>query len=136
MPYSMNKKSLKLLFIIIFLSLGLLSAEARRKPVIGIAPGYSGANSSIVNRSYTDAVYRAGGIPVILPQVNDEAAAAEIEKKLQDNWQSKYNVIKNYSPEQVAIIESAKVDRDGLYVSLVISADADKIKEMFKEGIK
>ena len=73
----MNKKSLKLLFVIIFLSMGLLSAEARRKPVIGIAPGYSGANSSIVNRSYTDAVYRAGGIPVILPQVNDEAAAAE-----------------------------------------------------------
>ena len=78
----MNKKSLKLLFVIIFLSMGLLSAEARRKPVIGIAPGYSGANSSIVNRSYTDAVYRAGGIPVILPQVNDEAAAAEILSRL------------------------------------------------------
>ena len=73
---------------------------------------------------------------IVYVKAKDEAAAAEIEKKLQDNWQSKYNVIKNYSPEQVAIIESAKVDRDGLYVSLVISADADKIKEMFKEGIK
>lgn len=73
---------------------------------------------------------------IVYVKAKNEEAAAEIEKKLQDNWQSKYNVIKNYSPEQVAIIEAAKVDKDGLYVSLVISADADKIKEMFSEGTK
>ncbi len=72
---------------------------------------------------------------IVYVQAKDEAAADEIEKKLQDNWQSKYNVIKNYSPEQVANIESAKVERNGLYVSLVISADADKIKSIFNEGI-
>lgn len=73
---------------------------------------------------------------IVYVKAKDEATAEEIEKKLQDNWQSKYNVIKNYSPDQVAIIEAAKVDKDGLYVSLVISEDADRIKEIFKNGIK
>lgn len=72
---------------------------------------------------------------IVYVKAKDDASAAEIEKKLQDNWQSKYNVIKNYSPEQVAIIESAKVEKNGLYVSLVISADADKIKEIFNKSI-
>ena len=38
--------------------------------------------------------------------------------------------------EQVKNIESAKVEKNGLYVSLVISAEAEKIKSMFSEGIK
>lgn len=72
---------------------------------------------------------------IIYVKAKDEAAAAEIEKKLQANWESKYSVIKNYSPEQVSNIENAKVEKNGLYVSLVISADSDKIKSIFNEGI-
>lgn len=67
----------------IILSLLLLVAlsspiSARKKPLIGIAPGYSGSMTSTLSRSYTDAVLRAGGIPVILPQVDNPAAAAEM----------------------------------------------------------
>lgn len=61
---------------------------------------------------------------------------AFIQEKLQANWQSTYNVIKNYTPEQAAMIEKATVDTDGLYVSLVISNDADAIKKIFKESVK
>ena len=56
----------------------LVSAQARRKPMIGVASGYSSAMVTTLNRSYTDAIYRAGGIPVILPQVNNAAEASEI----------------------------------------------------------
>jgi len=38
--------------------------------------------NSTVSRSYTDAVARAGGIPVILPQVDNPAAATEILGRL------------------------------------------------------
>lgn len=67
----------------IILSLLLLVAlsspiSARKKPLIGIAPGYSGSMTSTLSRSYTDAVLRAGGIPVILPQVDNPASAAEM----------------------------------------------------------
>ena len=73
---------------------------------------------------------------IIYVKAKNEDTAKQIEAQLQKNWESKYNVIKNYSPEQVKNIESAKVDKNGLYVSLVISADAEKIKSMFNEGIK
>ncbi len=69
--------------ILIALSLSLcLAAQARKKPLIGIVPGYNGSMSSTVSRSYTDAVARAGGIPLILPQVDDPVAAAEIVGRL------------------------------------------------------
>ena len=66
-------------FCIIFLfSLFPVNADARRKPVIGVVPGCQNADYSIVNRTYTDAILRAGGIPVILPQIEGEAAPVEI----------------------------------------------------------
>ena len=46
--------------------------------MIGVASGYSSSMVTTLNRSYTDAIYRAGGIPVILPQVNNAAEASEI----------------------------------------------------------
>ena len=63
------------------------------------------------------------------------AAAKEVADKLQNDWQSKYNVIKNYDPDQVKIIESAKVETNGLYVSLVISEKADQIKQIYNDAI-
>ena len=72
---------------------------------------------------------------IIYIKAADDAAAKDIAEKLQKDWQATYNVIKNYSPDQVAIIEKAKVETDGLYVSLVIASDADKIKSIFKENI-
>lgn len=68
-------------------------------------------------------------------KAKDEAAAKEIADKLQNDWQSKYNVIKNYDPDQVEIIENAKVETDGLYVSLVISSSAEQIKNIYSEAI-
>lgn len=77
----MTMKTRKIILILLSLSL-CLSAQARRKPLIGVAPGYNGATTSTLSRSYTDAVYRAGGIPVILPQVNNAEAASEILSRL------------------------------------------------------
>lgn len=68
-------------------------------------------------------------------KAKDEASAKEIADKLQNDWQSKYNVIKNYDPDQVEIIESAKVETNGLYVSLVISSNAEQIKKIYSETI-
>lgn len=54
-----------------------------------------------------------------------------IEQKFNENLESIYNVIKNYTPEQVAIIEAAKVEVNGRTVSYVISSDAEKIIAIF-----
>lgn len=69
-------------------------------------------------------------------KAKDESTVQEIADKLQNDWQSKYNVIKNYDPDQVKIIESAKVETNGLYVSLVISEKAEQIKQIYNDAIK
>ncbi|MDD6490351.1 MAG: DUF4358 domain-containing protein [Clostridia bacterium] len=69
-------------------------------------------------------------------KAKDESTAKEVADKLQNDWQSKYNVIKNYDPNQVKIIESAKVETNGLYVFLVISEKADQIKQIYNDAIK
>ncbi len=72
---------------------------------------------------------------IIYIKAKDEDAAADIEKKLQDNLQATYNAIKNYDQDQVEMIEKAKVLREGLYVSLVISPDDEKIRSIFTAAI-
>ena len=72
-------KRIKYLSLLLVVVLCLQPMEAkRRKPVIGIAPGYSGTEYSRLQRTYTDAILRAGGIPFILPQVGDAASASEM----------------------------------------------------------
>ena len=71
-------KKIRYFALLLVLVLGVQVVDARKKPLIGVAPGYSGADYSNVNRTYTDAILRAGGIPFILPQVNDPAEASEM----------------------------------------------------------
>ncbi len=70
------------IFILILALSSSFMVQARKKPLIGVAPGYNGERVSTLNRSYTDAILRAGGIPVILPQVNNPAEAAEMVSRV------------------------------------------------------
>lgn len=72
---------------------------------------------------------------IIYIKAKSEDNVKEIQEKLQNNWDAIYNVIQNYDPKQKANIENAKVETNGLYVSLVISADADQIKKIFSEEL-
>ena len=64
---------------ILSLLLAILALQAcRRAPLIGISCGRSSAGTSTLSSTYTDAVARAGGIPVIFPTVADSALAAAL----------------------------------------------------------
>ena len=71
-------KRIIIIILLLIPVLGTWTADAKRKPIIGIAPGYNGSEYSSLRRTYTDAIIKAGGIPFILPQVNDAAQAAEM----------------------------------------------------------
>ncbi len=73
---------------------------------------------------------------VIYIKAKADSDIKDIQDKLQANLDSIYNVIKNYTPEQVAMIEKATVDTNGQYVCLVISNNADDIKKIFNDSIK
>lgn len=64
------------------LSLAVLLPSCRRSPLIGISCSRSESGAAYLNTTYTDAVARAGGIPVILPTVADSLLAVELVRKL------------------------------------------------------
>jgi Predicted glutamine amidotransferases len=63
--------------LIVLLALATLSA-CRRAPVIGISSGRSESGAATLSANYTDAVVRAGGVPVIFPTVADSALASTL----------------------------------------------------------
>ena len=63
--------------LIVLLALAALHA-CRRAPVIGISSGRSESGAATLSANYTDAIARAGGVPVIFPTVADSALASAL----------------------------------------------------------
>lgn len=72
----MKTRKTSIMLAAILLVTSIMPAEAKRRPFIGIVPGCQAESYSIISRNYSDAILRAGGIPVILPQVDDPSQAA------------------------------------------------------------
>ncbi len=72
---------------------------------------------------------------IVLIKAVDDAAAEKIQGILEQKYQSKLNENKNYNPEQAAMIEKCSVERSGLYVSMIISPEAETITKIYKEAI-
>ena len=68
--------------ILLLLTVLALQACCRRAPLIGISCGRTGAGAASLSANYTEAVARAGGIPVIFPTVADSALAAALVRKV------------------------------------------------------
>ena len=71
----------------------------------------------------------------MLIKATDTDAAGRINEKLVNRMNAKLNETKSYNPEQYAIIEKCSVDTDGVYVSMILSANAEAIKALYKTGI-
>lgn len=70
---------------------------------------------------------------VVLIKAKDDSSASQIKEKLDARFQSKLNQNKNYNAEQAKMIEGCKVEQNGLYVTMIVSDNADKITKIFKE---
>lgn len=73
---------------------------------------------------------------VVLVKAKDSVAADNVEKALDGRYQAKLNQNKNYNAEQVALIEKCSVERNGSYVSMIVSENAEKITEIYKNAVK
>ena len=72
---------------------------------------------------------------IIYIKAKDESKVEDIKNKLQSNLDSIYAVVQNYDPKQKENIEKAKVETNGLYVSLVISADSERIRSIIEKNL-
>lgn len=73
---------------------------------------------------------------IIMIKAKDDAAATRIKEALQLRYDTKLAQNKDYNPEQAEIIQNCSVEQDGLYVSMIISSNADRIKEIYQKSIK
>ena len=70
----------RILFLL--LAAAVLWACRPSAPLIGISCGRTSAGAASLSANYTEAVARAGGIPVIFPTVADSALAAELVRRV------------------------------------------------------
>lgn len=73
---------------------------------------------------------------IVLVKAKDEGSAADIKEKLDKRFDSKLDQNKNYNAEQAKMIEGCKVEQNGLYVTMIVSDNAERITEIFKNKIK
>ncbi len=69
---------------------------------------------------------------IVLIEGVDEAAAGRIEEKLQQRYENQCSSFKDYLPEQYAILEKCSVKKDGNFVSLIVSPDAETITKTYE----
>ena len=68
--------------VLLVVAVALLWACRPSQPLIGISCGRTSSGAASLGTNYTEAVARAGGIPVIFPTVSDPALAAKLLEKV------------------------------------------------------
>ena len=72
---------------------------------------------------------------IVFIKAKDSACAEEIKKAFDDRYKSKLAQTKNYNAKQAEMVEKCKPERFDLYVTLIVSPNADKITEIFKSEL-
>lgn len=73
---------MKRIFPLLTLLLAMTACHQNRLPMIGISCSRSTSGSTTLNTTYTDAITRAGGVPVVLPTISTPEMAAELLSRL------------------------------------------------------
>jgi uncharacterized protein YpmB len=72
---------------------------------------------------------------IVLIKVKDQAGVAEVQTALQNRYDNKMAQNKNYNPKQAEMVSKCKVETFDLYVTLIVSPNAEKITEIFKSDL-
>lgn len=70
---------------------------------------------------------------IVLVKAADEEKAAQVETSLQNRLDSRKSEADGYQPKELAILEQCRVRRDGLYVSLIISPEAEQLTGIYQD---
>ena len=104
-------------------------SEKRRDAILGIAPEDC---LQAVTVLCGDSV-RADEIWMI--EAADDAAADRIAELAQVRLDQRAQEMENYLPDQYQIVKQAKIVREGRFVGLFVSPDADAMEELFRAAI-
>lgn len=104
-------------------------SEKRRDAILGIAPEDC---LQAVTMLCGDSV-RADEIWMI--EAADDAAADRIAELAQARLDQRAQEMENYLPDQLQIVKQAKLVREGRFVGLFVSPDADAMEDAFRSAV-
>lgn len=73
---------------------------------------------------------------IIFVEAKDEKSAKVIKEKIENRYQTKLNETENYFPEEYKKIKSGGVMQKGNYVSMIVSDDFEKIKDIYENSFE
>ncbi len=73
---------------------------------------------------------------IVLVKAKDDESAGKIKEALDTRFESKLSQNKNYNAEQAKMIEGCSVEKNGLYVSMIVSDNTEKIAEIYRRETK
>lgn len=104
-------------------------SEKRRDAILGIAPEDC---LQAVTMLCGDSV-RADEIWMI--EAADDAAADRIAELAQARLDQRAQEMENYLPDQLQIVKQAKLVREGRFVGLFVSPEADAMEDAFRSAV-
>lgn len=68
---------------------------------------------------------------LVLVKAVDEDGAQAVEELLQQRLENRRSEFRNYSPEEYEVLTQGSVERNGLYVRLIVSPEAEELAAIY-----
>ena len=75
------------------------------------------------------------GDEILLLEGTDGGAAGRIEEKLNARYRQKEIEMKDYLPEEYAMLKKCSVERSGNYVALIVSPQAGDLEKIYRDAL-
>lgn len=101
-----------------------------------LMPNYGIAGEDV--RQFAARVDSTGtkGDEILLFEGANSDAAGRIEEKLNGRYRQKEIEMKDYLPEEYAVLKKCGVERSGNYVSLIVSPQVSELEQIYGDALK
>ncbi|HIU30676.1 MAG TPA: DUF4358 domain-containing protein [Candidatus Caccousia avistercoris] len=74
------------------------------------------------------------GDEIVLLEGTDSQAAAALKEKMDERYRQKENTMKDYQPEEFAMLQACSVEQRGSYVSMIVSPQHEELEKIYEEA--
>ena len=74
------------------------------------------------------------GDEIVLVQANSSEAADRIKKDLDNRYSQKEVEMKDYLPDEYAVLKKCKVNKSGDYISMIVSPQYEELEKIYKNA--
>ena len=76
------------------------------------------------------------GDEIVLLEGVDADAASRLKEKMDERYRQKENTMKDYQPEEFAMLKECKVEQQGTYVSMIVSPQHEELEEIYAKAFQ